>query len=294
VANRCGELLLELTSRRIVVLLDLSYLEEVFECADALELLGSQLTSLVSRVPILHTGFPGLRCVGRMDGIRGSKVRDLTASPRIDAGFKAFSSKVGSDDDFRYLRRRLHCGRGSIRESGHSHVDANQRWSLPVGHSHVPRPLHGVSGPSWIEELRTPTTSMVMAYSGREIAPARSRRGRAYSQSSSVSENFFQSGALHFAQAERNQLAGVSEFSLPSAFLREILTSGSAACWRHGNAQHLVFSTQRVVTRSPLFWSNIPHLLSHFVLPSLCKRTASNKTHRNRSSCYLKLLQQTC
>src|SRR5712664_350684 len=53
------KLLLDLTPEEVVRLLDLSYLEEVLSEQDALELLGSQLTSRSSRVSILQTGYPG-------------------------------------------------------------------------------------------------------------------------------------------------------------------------------------------------------------------------------------------
>src|SRR3981081_3975264 len=53
------KLLINLTPEEVVRLLDLSYLEDVLSEQDALELLGSQLPSRSSRVPILQVGYPG-------------------------------------------------------------------------------------------------------------------------------------------------------------------------------------------------------------------------------------------
>src|ERR1700736_954296 len=98
------KLLLDLTPEEVVRLLDLSYLEEVLNEQDALELLSGQLASRNNRIPILQSGYPGYdTSVGWM-AYDDQKVRDLTQRA-LDSGFRAFKLKVGSDDGRRDLRR---------------------------------------------------------------------------------------------------------------------------------------------------------------------------------------------
>src|SRR5882762_11129458 len=201
------KLLLDLTPEEVVRLLDLSYLEEVLSEQDALELLGSQLPTRSSRVPILQTGYPGYdTSVGWM-AYEDQKVRDLTARA-LDAGFKAFKLKVGSDDGRRDLRRAAVL-RECIGESGTLMFDANQRWSLPVA-IRMSRDLM-VYRPSWIEEPTHPDDVHGHAVLAREIAPVKIAVGE-HIPNRVVFKNFMQASALHFAQADCTRLAGVSEF----------------------------------------------------------------------------------
>jgi L-fuconate dehydratase len=279
------KLLLDLTPEEVVRLLDLSYLEEVLSEQDALELLGSQLPTRSSRVPILQTGYPGYdTSVGWM-AYEDQKVRDLTARA-LDAGFKAFKLKVGSDDGRRDLRRAAVL-RECIGESGTLMFDANQRWSLPVA-IRMSRDLM-VYRPSWIEEPTHPDDVHGHAVLAREIAPVKIAAGE-HIPNRVVFKNFFQLGALHFAQADCTRLAGVSEFLTVSLLAKKFSLPVVPHVGDMGQLhQHLVLFNHIALAHEVLFLEHIPHLRSHFVFPALVADGCYKTPQEPGASCDLKL-----
>jgi len=279
------KLLLDLSPEEVVRLLDLSYLEEVLSEQEALELLWSQLTSRSSRVPILQTGYPGYdTSVGWM-AYDDQKVRDLTARA-LDAGFKAFKLKVGSDDGRRDLRRAAVL-RECIGESGTLMFDANQRWSLPVA-IRMSRDLT-VYRPSWIEEPTHPDDVHGHAVLAREIAPVKIAAGE-HIPNRVVFKNFFQSGALHFVQADCTRLAGVSEFLTVSLLAKKFFLPVVPHVGDMGQLhQHLVLFNHIALAHEVLFLEHIPHLRSHFVFPALVADGCYKTPQEPGASCDLKL-----
>jgi L-fuconate dehydratase len=279
------KLLLDLTPEEVVRLLDLSYLEEVLSQQDALKLLGSQLPTRSSRVPILQTGYPGYdTSVGWM-AYEDQKVRDLTARA-LDAGFKAFKLKVGSDDGRRDLRRAAVL-RECIGESGTLMFDANQRWSLPVA-IRMSRDLM-VYRPSWIEEPTHPDDVHGHAVLAREIAPVKIAAGE-HIPNRVVFKNFFQLGALHFAQADCTRLAGVSEFLTVSLLAKKFSLPVVPHVGDMGQLhQHLVLFNHIALAHEVLFLEHIPHLRSHFVFPALVADGCYKTPQEPGASCDLKL-----
>jgi L-fuconate dehydratase len=279
------KLLLDLTPTDVVRLLDLSYLEEVLSEQDALELLLSQLTSRDSRIPILQTGYPGYdTSVGWM-AYDDQKVRDLTARA-LDSGFKAFKLKVGSDDEGRDLRRAAVL-RDCIGESGTLMFDANQRWSLPVA-IRMSRDLM-VYRPSWIEEPTHPDDVRGHAVLAREIAPVKIAAGE-HIPNRVVFKNFFQSGALHYVQADCTRLAGVSEFLTVSLLAKKFLLPVVPHVGDMGQLhQHLVLFNHIALAHDVLFLEHIPHLRNHFVSPALVADGCYRTPQEPGASCDLKL-----
>ena len=279
------KLLLDLTPEEVVRLLDLSYLEEVLSEQDALELLLSQLTSRSSRIPILQTGYPGYdTSVGWM-AYNDQKVRDLTARA-LDLGFKAFKLKVGSDDGRRDLRRAAVL-RECIGESGTLMFDANQRWSLPLA-IRMSRDLM-VYRPSWIEEPTHPDDVHGHAVLAREIAPVKIAAGE-HIPNRVVFKNFFQSGALHYVQADCTRLAGVSEFLTVSLLAKKFLLPVVPHVGDMGQLhQHLVLFNHIALAHEVLFLEHIPHLRSHFVSPALVADGCYKTPQEPGASCDLKL-----
>ena len=279
------KLLLDLTPTDVVRLLDLSYLEEVLSEQDALELLLSQLTSRDSRIPILQTGYPGYdTSVGWM-AYDDQKVRDLTARA-LDSGFKAFKLKVGSDDESRDLRRAAVL-RDCIGESGTLMFDANQRWSLPVA-IRMSRDLM-VYRPSWIEEPTHPDDVRGHAVLAREIAPVKIAAGE-HIPNRVVFKNFFQSGALHYVQADCTRLAGVSEFLTVSLLAKKFCLPVVPHVGDMGQLhQHLVLFNHIALAHDVLFLEHIPHLRKHFVSPALVADGCYRTPQEPGASCDLKL-----
>ena len=279
------KLLLDLTPAEVVRLLDLSYLEDVLSGQDALELLLSQLTSRSSRLPILQAGYPGYdTSVGWM-AYDDEKVRDLTARA-IESGFTAFKLKVGSDDERRDLRRAAML-RECIGESGTLMFDANQRWSLPVA-IRMSRHLMDFQ-PLWIEEPTHPDDVHGHAVLAGEIAPVKIAAGE-HIPNRIVFKNFFQSGALHYVQADCTRLAGVSEFLTVSLLAKKFSLPVVPHVGDMGQLhQHLVLFNHIALAHEVLFLEHIPHLRDHFVIPAVLADGCYKTPQEPGASCDLKL-----
>jgi L-fuconate dehydratase len=279
------KLLLDLAPAEVVRLLDLSYLEEVLSEQDALELLSGQRASRNNRIPILQTGYPGYdTSVGWM-AYDDQKVRDLTARA-LDSGFTAFKLKVGSDDGRRDLRRAAVL-RECIGESSTLMFDANQRWSLPVA-IRMSRDLM-VYRPLWIEEPTHPDDVHGHAVLAREIAPVKIAAGE-HIPNRVVFKNFFQSGALHYVQADCTRLAGVSEFLAVSLLAKKFFLPVVPHVGDMGQLhQHLVLFNHIALAHEALFLEHIPHLRSHFVFPARVADGCYTTPQEPGASCDLKL-----
>ena len=279
------KLLLDLTPAEVVRLLDLSYLEDVLSEQHALELLRTQLPSRSSRVPILQTGYPGYdTSVGWM-AYEDEKVRDLTARA-LESGFTAFKLKVGSDDSGRDIRRAAML-RGCIGESGTLMFDANQRWSLPVA-LRMSRDLTEFH-PLWIEEPTHPDDVQGHAVLAREIAPVKIAAGE-HIPNRIVFKNFFQSGALHYVQADCTRLAGVSEFLTVSVLAKKFSLPVVPHVGDMGQLhQHLVLFNHIALAHEVLFLEHIPHLRNHFVFPANVADGRYKTPQEPGASCDLKL-----
>ncbi len=258
------KLLLDLTPSEVVRLLDLSYLEEVLNEEDALEMLQGQQASRSQRMPILQSGYPGYdTSVGWM-AYDDQKVRDLTQRA-LESGFRAFKLKVGSDDERRDLRRAAAL-RESIGESGALMFDANQRWNLPVA-IRMSRAL-AVYQPSWIEEPTHPDDVHAHAVLAREIAPIKIAAGE-HIPNRVVFKNFMQASALHYVQADCTRLAGVSEFLTVSFLAKKFSLPIVPHVGDMGQVhQHLVLFNHIALGHELSFLEHIPHLRSHFVFPA--------------------------
>jgi L-fuconate dehydratase len=262
--SRCKplwKLLLELAPIEVVRLLDLSYLEEVLSEPDALSLLENQVASRSQRIPILQSGYPGYdTSVGWM-AYDDKKVRDLTQRA-LDSGFKAFKLKVGSNDEYRDLRRAAVL-RECIGESGDLMFDANQRWSLPVA-IRMSREL-AVFRPLWIEEPTHPDDVHAHAVLAREIAPIKIAAGE-HIPNRVLFKNFMQASALHYVQADCTRLAGVSEFLTVSLLAKKFSLPVVPHVGDMGQLhQHLVLFNHVALGHELSFLEHIPHLRSHFV-----------------------------
>ncbi len=258
------KLLLDLTSSEVVRLLDLSYLEEVLNEQDVLEMLQGQQVSRSQRMPVLQSGYPGYdTSVGWM-AYDDQKVRDLTQRA-LESGFRAFKLKVGSDDERRDLRRAAAL-RESIGESGALMFDANQRWNLPVA-IRMSRAL-AVYQPSWIEEPTHPDDVHAHAVLAREIAPIKIAAGE-HIPNRVVFKNFMQASALHYVQADCTRLAGVSEFLTVSFLAKKFSLPIVPHVGDMGQVhQHLVLFNHIALGHELSFLEHIPHLRSHFVFPA--------------------------
>ena len=123
------QLLLDLDAKKIVELLDLSYLEEVLSRDEAETILRSHASSRRKREGILRSGYPGYDTSVGWFQYDDNQVKDLTRQAMVK-GFHAFKLKVGSRDGQRDVRRAF-----MLRELAGTNalimLDANQQWTLP-------------------------------------------------------------------------------------------------------------------------------------------------------------------
>ena len=123
-------LLLDLDARKVVDLLDLSYLEDVLTRDEAEAVLLKHVGSRREREGILKRGYPGYDTSVGWFQYEDSRVKDL-ARQAMEKGFHAFKLKVGSRDGQRDVRRAF-----MLRELAGANalimLDANQQWTFHV------------------------------------------------------------------------------------------------------------------------------------------------------------------
>ncbi|WP_263383794.1 enolase C-terminal domain-like protein [Granulicella arctica] len=262
------KLLLDLTPEEVVRLLDLSYLDEVMNEEQAIELLQTEAYSRSTREGVLQTGYPGYdTSVGWM-AYDDAKVKHLTEQA-IARGFTAFKLKVGSKDHERDLRRAAML-RECAGDAGTVMFDANQQWTLPVARTMCAELVK--LKPLWIEEPTHPDDVVAHATLAREIAPVKIATGE-HIPNRVVFKNFIESAAVHYVQADCTRLAGVSEFLAVSLLARKFKLPVVPHVGDMGQIhQHLVIFNHIAMGHEAQFLEHIPHLRSHFLLPAEVER----------------------
>jgi L-fuconate dehydratase len=150
-------LLLDLDARKIIDLLDLSYLEDVLPRDEAEAILRKHTSSQQEREGILRSGYPGYDTSVGWFQYDDNKIQVLVQQA-MERGFHAFKLKVGSQDGRRDVRRAF-----MLRELAGANalimVDANQQWTLPRA-LEMCRELRDMS-PYFVEEPTHPDESMI-------------------------------------------------------------------------------------------------------------------------------------
>jgi L-fuconate dehydratase len=258
------KLLLDLSPEEVIGILDLSYVEDVLNEDDALNLLRDKLVTRGKRESILKCGYPGYdTSVGWM-AYDDEKVRELTTRA-IDRGFRAFKLKVGSADEARDLRRAAML-REVAGDSGTVMFDANQHWNLPDA-LRMCGLLAGFN-PLWIEEPTHPDDVYAHQFLSRAIAPVKLAAGEHVSNRV-LFKNFFHYGGIYFVQADCTRLAGVSEFLTVSLMAKKFGLPIVPHVGDMGQLhQHLVLFNHIALDHEMGFLEHIPHLREHFVFPA--------------------------
>jgi L-fuconate dehydratase len=258
------KLLLDLQPEEVVRLLDLSYLDELLDERQAVEMLRDQMVTRDQRAGVLRTGYPGYdTSVGWM-AYDDAKVRELTERA-ISQGFSAFKLKVGSRDHARDLRRATML-RECAGDAGTVMFDANQQWTLPMARTMCEELVK--LRPLWIEEPTHPDDVMAHVALAREIAPVKIATGE-HLPNRVVFKNFIETGAVHFVQADCTRLAGVSEFLTVSLLAKQFNLPVVPHVGDMGQIhQHLVLFNHVAMGHEATFLEYIPHLREHLVHPA--------------------------
>jgi L-fuconate dehydratase len=257
-------LLLDLSPRELVNLLDLSYLEDVLTREEAVAIFHSHLSGRGEREQILRRGYPGYdTSVGWLQ-YEDSQIKML-AREAMDRGFRAFKLKVGSHDEQRDLRRA-----SMLRELAGPDalimLDANQQWTLPAAIK-MCQALR-IMLPHFIEEPTHPDDIHAHRTLAEAIAPIPIALGE-HVPNRVVFKNFMQAGAVHFVQADCTRLAGISEFLTVSLLARKFGLPVVPHVGDMGQIhQHLVLFNHIAMGHEALFLECIPHLQQYFVAPA--------------------------
>ena len=257
-------LLLDLDARRIVDLLDLSYLEDVLTREEAEAILRKHGSSRPEREGILRSGYPGYDTSVGWFQYEDSKVKDL-AQRAMEQGFHAFKLKVGSRDGQRDVRRAF-----MLRELAGPGVpimlDANQQWTLPRA-LEMCQELRGMS-PYFVEEPTHPDDIRAHARLAESIRPIPIALGE-HVPNRIMFKNFMQAEAVQIVQADCTRVAGISEFLTVSLLARKFGLQVIPHVGDMGQIhQHLVLFNHVAMGHEAAFLECIPHLQPHFVNPA--------------------------
>ena len=258
------KLLLDLSPRQIVNLLDLSYLEEDLTRESAIQLIEQQLPGREARRKILEQGYPGYDTSVGWFQYDDAQLRE-NAKHALQDGFRALKLKVGSQDPSRDIRRAT-----LLRELAGPEcqlmLDANQQWTISQA-KYVCDAVRDLN-PYWIEEPTHPDDIEGHVKLAAQIAPMRIALGE-HVPNRVMFRNFLSRGAMHFVQADCTRLAGVAEFLTVSLLARKYGLPVVPHVGDMGQIhQHLVLFNHIALGHDALFLEYIPHLRRHFVHPA--------------------------
>jgi L-fuconate dehydratase len=257
-------LLLDLSPREVVSLLDLSYLEEVLSHEEAIVLLQQQTPGRGGREEILRRGYLGYDTSVGWFQYEDSQVEEL-AREAMSRGFHAFKLKVGSRDEQRDLRRASML-RELVGPNALIMLDANQQWTYPTALK-MCQALRNIS-PYFIEEPTHPDDIHTHRTLAEAIAPVPIALGE-HVPNRIVFKNFMLAGAVRFVQVDCTRVAGISEFLTVSLMARKFGLPVVPHVGDMGQIhQHLVLFNHIAMGHEALFLECIPHLQQYFVAPA--------------------------
>jgi L-fuconate dehydratase len=257
-------LLLDLDARKIVDLLDLSYLEDVLTRDEAEATLRSHASSRRERESILRSGYPGYDTSVGWFQYEDNQVKAL-ARQAMEKGFHAFKLKVGSRDGQRDLRRAFML-RELVGSKALIMVDANQQWSLPRALEMCEK-LRDMA-PYFVEEPTHPDDIRAHRTLAEAIKPIPIALGE-HVPNRIMFKNFMQAEAVQIVQVDCTRVAGISEFLTVSLLARKFGLPVVPHVGDMGQIhQHLVLFNHIAMGHEALFLECIPHLQPHFVNPA--------------------------
>jgi L-fuconate dehydratase len=277
-------LLLDLSSREIVNLLDLRYLENDLLPETAIEMLEQERKDRTTREAILGRGYPGYDTSVGWFQYDDAQLRE-NVSKSLGNGFQALKLKVGSQDATRDIRRAT-----MLRELAGPDcrlmLDANQQWTLPQA-MQVCDAVRAID-PYWIEEPTHPDDIESHVQLACHITPMRIALGE-HVPNRVVFRNFMARDAVHVVQADCTRLAGVSEFLTVSLLARKYGLPVVPHVGDMGQIhQHLVLFNHVALGHEALFLEYIPHLRDHFLHPARVEEGVYLTAQEPGLSCDLK------
>lgn len=277
-------LLLDLSPEQIVATLDLSYLEDELDRAQALAVLARARPTRASREGILKTGYPGYDTSVGWFNYDDAQVRE-NCRRALGEGFTAMKLKVGSRDPERDLRRAA-IVREAAGDGSRVMVDANQQWTLPQA-VEICRRLRAID-PFWIEEPTHPDDVLAHRTLADAVAPLKLALGE-HVPNRVVFKNYLQAKCAGFIQVDALRVAGVSEFIAVSLLCKKFGIPVVPHVGDMGQLhQHLVLFNHVAVGHEAVFLEHIPHLREHFLHPARVEGGVYRAPTEIGASCDLK------
>jgi L-fuconate dehydratase len=256
-------LLLDLSPKQLVRLVDFSTIDDVITPEEALTLLEERRLGDEVVAELERCGYPAYdTSVGWLGYSEDDLVRRAVAS--VEAGYTAVKLKIGSAhlaDDVKRMRTL----RVALGDDVKIMVDANQRWG--VGAAIDAGRVLAEHDPYWLEEPVHPDDVLGYADVARGLAPMRIAGGEHLSNQV-LFKNFIRAGALHIVQPDAVRLAGLPEYLAVSLMAAKHRLPALPHVGDMGQVhQHLVVFTHVALGMEKLPLEMIPHLASQFAEP---------------------------
>jgi L-fuconate dehydratase len=200
------KLLSDMSAEQLVACVDFSYIADVLDEEQALELLRRQEPGRAAReTDFLENGYPAYTTSAGWLGYDDAKIETLVRAA-LDGGFGHVKMKIGRDlaDDI----RRAALIRAAIGPDRKLMMDANQSWGVDESIAAIRRLRE--FDPWWVEEPTSPDDILGHARIRREIAPIRVATGE-HVQNRIVFKQLFQADAIDVCQIDACRLGGVNE-----------------------------------------------------------------------------------
>jgi L-fuconate dehydratase len=209
-AKRAGKplwrLLVEMSPRQIVDLVDFRYISDALTPDEAVALLEGLEPTRAARIDeLVRDGYPAYTTSVGWLGYDDAKIRRLCREALAD-GWSMFKLKVGADveDDM----RRMRIVREEIGPDRRLAVDANQRWDVDQAIDWMARLAR--FDPYWIEEPTSPDDILGHATIARRVAPILVATGE-HVHNRIMFKQLLQAQAIGICQIDSCRLGGVNE-----------------------------------------------------------------------------------
>lgn len=259
------KLLIDLSPEQTINLMDLSFVEDVMNRQEALELIQREQAGRGGRLSVLTEYYPGYDTSVGWFNYSDEQIRD-NCKRALDAGFTSMKLKVGAKDPNHDIRRAL-LVRDVAGDDSKVMVDANQQWSLPQAIS-ICQALSAMN-PYWVEEPTHPDDISAHRTLADVAAPIKIALGE-HVPNRVLFKNFLQSGAVSFIQVDAVRVAGISEFLTVSLMSRKFGIPVVPHVGDMGQIhQHLVLFNHIAFGHPVVFLEYIPHLREYFRHPAI-------------------------
>jgi L-fuconate dehydratase len=262
----------EMEPEEIIKVIDFSYLDDVLEKDEALNILNATRDSKLRNIDIAKkSGLPAYTTSPGWLGYKDSKMMDLTRQA-IDDGFRLIKYKCGRklEDDI----RRLTLVREAFGEDLLIAVDANQVWSVNQAIEWIKslKPFNL----TWVEEPTHPEDSAGHAQIAAAVAPTPIATGEMAS-SRITFKQLMKLGGQSVVQIDASRVSGVNE---NLAIILMAKKFGKPVCPHAGGVglcemvQHLAFFDAVAVSgfHNSRYIEFVDHLHEHFVYPVKIER----------------------